>query len=114
MPLLEARGLTKRFGGLTAVADVSLTVEKSERVGLIGPNGAGKTTLFNLLACTIKPDAGQITFRGHRIDQLRPENAVSLGIARTFQIMRPFPELSAVDNVLIGALNRHRQIREGY
>jgi branched-chain amino acid transport system ATP-binding protein len=105
--LLEVRQLAKRFGGLQAVKDLSFSVEAGEVVGLIGPNGAGKTTVFGLVSGFLEPDAGDVTFRGRSIRGLRPHAVNALGLARTFQIMRPFPRLSVVRNVMIGALRRH-------
>jgi branched-chain amino acid transport system ATP-binding protein len=105
--LLEVRGLTKRFGGLVAVNDLSFGVDEGEIVGLIGPNGAGKTTVFGLVSGFLEPDAGAVTFRGRPMRGLKPHAVNALGMARTFQIMRPFPRLSVVRNVMIGALGRH-------
>ena len=106
-PLLEVAGLSKRFGGLVAVKDLALTVGGGEVVGLIGPNGAGKTTAFGLISGSLVPDAGEIVFRGHSIKGLPPHRVCALGMARTFQIMRPFPRLTVVRNVMIGGLGRH-------
>ncbi len=100
--LLNLRALTKRFGGLTAVHDVSLQLEKEEILGLIGPNGAGKTTLFNMISGTYLPTKGRIFFEGDDITELPPHKIANLGIARTFQIAKPFSRLSVVDNVKIG------------
>jgi branched-chain amino acid transport system ATP-binding protein len=105
--LLEARGLSKRFGGVQAVAGLDLEVADGEVVGLIGPNGAGKTTAFNLVSGFLAPDAGEIRFRGRALRGLKPHAICALGLARTFQIVRPFPRLSVLDNVLVGALGRH-------
>ena len=107
MSLLEARGLSKRFGGVQAVADLDLDVAEGEVVGLIGPNGAGKTTAFNLLSGFLAADAGEIRFRGRSVLGLKPHAICALGLARTFQIVRPFPRLTVLDNVLVGALGRH-------
>jgi branched-chain amino acid transport system ATP-binding protein len=107
MTLLETRGLSKRFGGVQAVAGLDLTVSEDEVLGLIGPNGAGKTTVFNLLSGFLTPDAGDVRFRGRSLRGLRPHTICALGLARTFQIVRPFPRLSVLDNVVIGALRRH-------
>jgi branched-chain amino acid transport system ATP-binding protein len=103
--LLEARNLTRRFGGLVAVDDISLTVEKGEIVGLIGPNGAGKTTLFNLLSGFMVPDAGEVLLDGQSIVGLKPYEICHLGMSRTFQIVRPFAEMTVLDNVMMGAFN---------
>jgi branched-chain amino acid transport system ATP-binding protein len=109
--LLEVTGLSKRFGGLHAVRDLSLRVDAQEIVALIGPNGAGKTTAFGLISGFLTPDAGAIRFRGRPITGLAPHRVCALGLARTFQIMRPFPRLSVVCNVMIGALGRHADPR---
>jgi branched-chain amino acid transport system ATP-binding protein len=105
--LLEVRGLAKRFGGLQAVRDLSFSVEEGEIVALIGPNGAGKTTVFALVSGFLAPDAGEVTFRGLALRGLAPHAVNALGLARTFQIMRPFPRLSVLRNVMVGALGRH-------
>jgi branched-chain amino acid transport system ATP-binding protein len=108
MALLELRGLTKRFGGLVAVSDVTFDVEAGELVGLIGPNGAGKTTLFHLITGFHRPTAGRVRFDGRDVTGLRPHALCRLGIARTFQIVQPFPGLSVLGNAAIGAFNRTR------
>jgi branched-chain amino acid transport system ATP-binding protein len=105
--LLAVAGLAKRFGGLQAVRDLTFAVTEGEIVALIGPNGAGKTTVFGMISGFLAPDAGDITFRGRSIVGLPPHRTCALGIARTFQIMRPFPRLSVLRNVVIGALGRH-------
>jgi branched-chain amino acid transport system ATP-binding protein len=110
--LLEARGLSRRFGGVQAVAGLDLDVAEGEVVGLIGPNGAGKTTAFNLLSGFLAPDAGDIRFRGRSILGWKPHAICALGLARTFQIVRPFPRLTVLDNVLVGALARHPRAGE--
>ena len=94
-PLLDVRGVFKRFGGLSANEDISFTVARGEIVGLIGPNGAGKTTLFNCLAGFYAPDAGSIAFDGQTFARLTPERAAARGIARTFQIVRTFASMTA-------------------
>jgi len=104
--LLAAEGLTKRFGGVFANRDVSFTVGRGEIVGLIGPNGAGKTTLFNLVTGFIRPDAGSVRFAGEEVTGMRPDRLCHRGVARTFQILKPFPRLTAEENVMIGALTR--------
>ncbi|MGQ9460268.1 MAG: ABC transporter ATP-binding protein [Candidatus Bathyarchaeaceae archaeon] len=101
MHLLEVENLTKRFGGLTAVNNVSLHVDEGEIVGLIGPNGAGKTTLFNLISGFIKPDSGTVKLRGEDITGLEPYKIVNKGLARTFQVVRPFRHLPTIANVLV-------------
>jgi branched-chain amino acid transport system ATP-binding protein len=103
-PLFEVRGLTKRFRGLTAVSDVSFRVAPREIVGLIGPNGAGKTTIISLISGTLLPTAGEILFEGRRVDRLPAYRRARLGIGRTFQVMKPFPGLSVLENVTVGAL----------
>jgi ABC-type branched-subunit amino acid transport system ATPase component len=92
--LLAVQGLTKRFGGFTAVSNVSFGVEKGEIVGLIGPNGSGKSTIFNMLSGTLAPNAGSIRFEGREIAGQPPYRIINLGIGRTFQIPRPFRRLS--------------------
>jgi len=101
--LLRVSRLSRSFGGLRAVQDVSFEVRKGEVLGIIGPNGAGKTTLFNLLNGFIPPDAGEVTFAGERLIGRKPNRICRLGIGRTFQIMRPFPRMTVLDNVLVGA-----------
>jgi branched-chain amino acid transport system ATP-binding protein len=100
--VLETKGLTMRFGGLTAVSDFDLKLEKGELVGLIGPNGSGKTTVFNMITGFYKPTAGRIILNDREITGVRPDQVASLGIARIFQNSRLFGELSVLDNVLIG------------
>jgi branched-chain amino acid transport system ATP-binding protein len=104
--LLDVRGLTKRFGGLVAVHDLSLSLDEGQIMGLIGPNGAGKTTAFNLIAGFYKPDAGQVLFAGHDLTRLRPDQICHLGLTRTFQVVRPFASISVRDNVMVGAYAR--------
>jgi branched-chain amino acid transport system ATP-binding protein len=98
--MLQIRNLTRRFAGLTAVSNVSLEVQPGQIFGVIGPNGAGKTTFFNLLSGTIPCTAGDIIFKGQPIQKLPPHRIARLGIGRTFQIVRPFSELTALENVL--------------
>ena len=105
--MLEVSGLTKRFGGFTAVKDVGFTLRKGEILGLIGPNGSGKSTTFNLIAGTLQPSAGQILFNGREIGGLSPAAVCHQGIARTFQIPRPFRKLSIVENVVVAAYYGH-------
>src|SRR5262245_23201325 len=100
--MLNIREATRNFGGLTAVSQVSFDVAKGEILGVIGPNGAGKTTFFNLVSGAIPLSAGSITFEGRDITGLPPYRIAHLGIGRTFQIVRPFGELSVLDNVLAG------------
>jgi len=108
--LLSLKGVGKRFRGLVAVDDVSFDVQQGELFAVIGPNGAGKTTLFNLIAGAIAPDEGSIVFAGEPIGGLPPDVVCRRGIARTFQIVRPFPALTVEDNVIVGALLRSRDI----
>ena len=107
-PLLELLHLTKTFGGLTAVDAVSFAVEEGAVVGLIGPNGAGKTTVFNLITGNYRPDRGEVTFAGVRLNGLRTHRIIMMGIARTFQNIRLFQTLSALENVLAGCHYRMR------
>jgi len=106
MPLLQVESITKRFGGLVAVDKLSLSVEAGEILGLIGPNGAGKTTAFNMISGYYKPDEGQVYFDGQNITGNRPDQVCKLGLARTFQVVKPFPQLTVLDNVMVGAYNR--------
>jgi len=99
--LLEVENLTKRFGGLTAVNNISFHVDEGEIIGLIGPNGAGKTTLFHLITGFLKPGSGTVKFRGKNITGLAPHKIVNKGIARTFQVVRPFRHLPTIANVLV-------------
>jgi branched-chain amino acid transport system ATP-binding protein len=101
--LLDVRGVSKRFGGLHAVSDVSFTLRDGEILGLIGPNGAGKTTLFNIVNGVYKPDKGTITFAGRNITGLSPHKVVHLGLARTHQIVKPLNGMSVLENVTVGA-----------
>ena len=110
MSLLAVAKLSKRFGGLQAVHDLSLSVDQGEVLGLIGPNGAGKTTAFSLLSGFLRPDAGEIRFDGRSILGWKPHAICQAGLARTFQIVRPFPRLSVLGNVEVGALARHTDV----
>jgi branched-chain amino acid transport system ATP-binding protein len=103
MALLEVSEITKKFGGLIAVNRLSLSIEQGEIVALIGPNGAGKTTAFNVISGYYKPDYGKVHFGGKDITGLRPDQICRLGLARTFQICRPFCGISVLDNVMVGA-----------
>jgi branched-chain amino acid transport system ATP-binding protein len=109
---LELRGVGKAFRGLRAVSNVSLSVKAETIVALIGPNGAGKTTLFNMIAGAQVPDRGEIIYFGKSIAGLRPDQICALGIARTFQIVRPFTGVSVLDNVIVGALQRRPAVAE--
>jgi len=104
--MLDVEGVTKRFGGLVAVSDVSMTVPKGLITGLIGPNGAGKTTLFTLISGFQVPTAGRVRFEGDDITGHTPESLAVRGIARTFQIVQPFAGLSVVENIAVGAYLR--------
>ena len=104
MALLEVEKVSKGFGGVRAVHEVSFTLAEGELVGIMGPNGSGKTTLFNLIAGALAPDRGRIRFRGRDIAGLAPHAICARGIARTFQLVRPFGGLTALDNVLVGRL----------
>jgi branched-chain amino acid transport system ATP-binding protein len=101
--ILTIQGVTKQFGGLTALRDVDVNVREGGRLGIIGPNGAGKTTLFNCITGEFKPTAGAIQFRGEAIHGLKPHQIAKKGIGRTFQIVRVFDALSVFENVLTGA-----------
>jgi branched-chain amino acid transport system ATP-binding protein len=105
-PLLEVQGLTKRFGGLLANDRVDITVGPAEIVGLIGPNGAGKTTFFNGLTGQVRIDAGRVVFDGRDLTNRAPEEIARAGIARTFQLVKVFREMSVVENVIVGAFLR--------
>jgi branched-chain amino acid transport system ATP-binding protein len=111
MHLLEVENLTKRFGGLTAVENVSFNIDEGEMVGLIGPNGAGKTTLFNIISGFLEPDSGTLKFEGENITGLAPHKIVNKGIARTFQVVRPFRHLPVIANVMV-ALKSPRGARK--
>ena len=107
MALLEVQRLTRDFGGLRAVANLSFSVAEGEILGLIGPNGAGKTTVFNLITGFVRPTSGEIRLDGKSVVGLRPHAAARRGIARTFQIVKPFPGLSVRENVTLAAFLRH-------
>lgn len=108
MALLEVKQLTKHFGGLTAVGDVTMELNQGELVGLIGPNGAGKTTLFNLLTGVYEPSEGTVTLDGHLLNGKSPYKIASLGLSRTFQNIRLFKDMTVLENVLVGFGNRHK------
>jgi branched-chain amino acid transport system ATP-binding protein len=111
-PLLSVRGLTKRFGGFVALADVSLDVQTGERLGLIGPNGSGKSTLVNCISGTVPISAGSVLLSGRRIDDLPPHRRTRLGLARSFQLPRPFGSLSVADNLKVPMVyGRHSHAR---
>ena len=106
--VLEGTALTKRFGGLVAVSEVDVAVQRGEILGLIGPNGAGKSTLFRLIAGIMKPTAGRVAFRGRDIPNRPAHDVVVAGVAATHQIVRPFREMSVLENVMVGAFFGHR------
>jgi len=108
-PLIEGKGLTKSFGGLTAVKKVDFYLDEDEIVGLIGPNGAGKTTLFNLISGIFPPDSGKIVFEGKDFTGSKPFEVCRMGIARTFQIVRPFLKMTCLENVLVGIKGRNEK-----
>ena len=105
-PILTLERVTKRFGGLTAVSEVSFEVPTGEILGIIGPNGAGKTTLFNVISGYYRPESGRVVFAGHNVTGQAPHAICRLGLTRTFQLVKPFGNLSVIDNVMIGALTR--------
>jgi branched-chain amino acid transport system ATP-binding protein len=102
--MLSIRNVSKQFGGITAIKDVSFTIEREEIVGLVGPNGAGKSTLLNVISGVYLPSSGSVIFDGMDITDLRPNKVCKLGIAKTFQLVHSFPELTALQNVLVGAV----------
>jgi len=110
--ILKVSGVTKRFGGLVALRNVSMEVKKGEIVGLIGPNGAGKTTLLNVITGFLKPESGNVYFMERDITGWPPYDIVPLGIARTFQIVKPLSNLTVLENVLTGAFMRHKDKNE--
>jgi branched-chain amino acid transport system ATP-binding protein len=108
--ILETQGVTKQFGGLTAVSDVTFAIPRRSIVSIIGPNGAGKTTFFNMLTGLYKPTTGTIAFDGSRITGTRPDKIMAMGVARTFQNIRLFGTMSAVENVMVG---QHARMKAG-
>jgi branched-chain amino acid transport system ATP-binding protein len=102
--MLSIQNVSKQFGGITAIKDVSFTIEREEIVGLVGPNGAGKSTLLNVISGVYLPSSGSVIFDGMDITDLRPNKVCKLGIAKTFQLVHSFPELTALQNVLVGAV----------
>ena len=102
MSILEGQGVTKHFGGLAAVSNVDFSVEQGQTFGLIGPNGAGKTTLFNLISAALTPKAGSIRLKGVNITGLKPHEICRMGVARTFQTVKVFPDMSVMDHVVLG------------
>ncbi len=110
--LLSVRDLSKHFRGLAAVSHVSFDVNAGDIFAIIGPNGAGKTTLFNMIAGAMAPNGGAISFAGERIEGLRSDEVARRGVARTFQVVKPFPALTVEDNVVVGALMRTNALNE--
>jgi branched-chain amino acid transport system ATP-binding protein len=108
MEILRTEGLTKRFGGIVAVNEVTIAVRKGEMMGIIGPNGAGKTTLFSLISGMEKPDEGRVFFEGRDVTGLKPYHLNKLGLVRTFQIVRPFKSLTVLQNLLVPGTVRDR------
>ena len=108
-PLLSVRQLTKSFGSLIAVNNVSFAIHRDEVLGLIGPNGAGKTTLFNSVTGLYKPDKGEVRFKDHNITGIEPYRICKLGMSRTFQVSRAFPTMTVAEAVRVGAYNRHEE-----
>ncbi len=111
MSVLTVSGVTKRFGGITANREITFEVASGELVGIIGPNGSGKSTLFEIISGFYNPDEGEVRLDGHRLTGLSPDRVCRLGIARTFQKLRPFAGMSVLDNVMVGALTRTRDVR---
>ena len=110
MSLLEVRGVSKRFGGLYALRELDLELNEGEIVSVIGPNGAGKTTFFNVITAIYEPDGGQVVFDGHRLVGLKPNQITRLGIARTFQTVHLFPNMTVLENAMVG---QHCRTRSG-
>src|SRR5512141_394315 len=108
MSMLVVTNLRRDFGGLTAVHHLSFNVEPGEIVGLIGPNGAGKTTTFAMLAGFLTPTSGEILFQGKRINEMKPHQVCKLGLMRTFQIVQPFTDMTALENIMVGAYIRYQ------
>ena len=108
MSILEVEGVSRYFGGLAANKDITFSVQEGELLGVIGPNGAGKTTLFEQISGFQRPDQGRIVLSGTDITGYRPDQVCGAGLARTFQIVKTFPELTVLENVMIGAFHRHR------
>lgn len=110
--ILDVHAVSKTFGGLKAVFEVSIDLEEGEILGIIGPNGAGKTTLFNMISGAIPADSGTIVFGAHRIEAMKPHEIASLGLVRTFQVVKPFAGLTVYENVLVGAFLRRQDPNE--
>jgi branched-chain amino acid transport system ATP-binding protein len=111
MKLLSVRGLTKRFGGITANRAITFDIAQGELVGIIGPNGAGKSTLFECISGFYAPDEGEVEFEGARLTGMSPDRVCRRGIARTFQKLRPFQGMTVAENVMVGALTRTRDVK---
>ena len=111
MAILEVRDIVKSFGGLRALQDVSLSVEKGEIRAIIGPNGAGKSTLFNVMTGLLSPDSGEVRFDGERISGIPPHRVIRKGIGRSFQITNIFPRMSVFENVQVALFSHHRENR---
>ena len=114
MSLLELKDVCKNFGGLKAVSEVSFKLEHGEILGIIGPNGAGKTTVFNTMTGFFKPDAGEIRLSGETLVNLKPHQICQRGMVRTFQLVKPFLQLTVLDNVVVAALNRTKIVKEAH
>lgn len=112
MSILAINQLTKRFGGLVALSALTVELHKGQILGLIGPNGAGKTTVFNCLSGFLPPDSGEILFHGKSLVGMQPFQICQLGMARTFQIVKPFQAISVLDNVMVGALAREKSVKK--
>ena len=110
--IAEVRNVTKRFGGLTAVNNVSFALDEGEIVGIIGPNGAGKTTLLNVMSGFFPPDEGEVIFKGEEVSDIRAHQLCESGIGRTFQITKPFGEMTTLENVMVGAFLRAKTREE--
>jgi len=111
MAFFEVKGISKNFGGLKAVNNLSFSMEKGEILGMIGPNGAGKTTAFNMIAGYFPPDEGEIFFNGENITGMRPWDICHRGIVRTFQLSKPFGDLSVLENIMVGAFHhQHNRV----
>lgn len=110
--IITLENVTKRFGGLLAVNDVSVEVKENSIVGLIGPNGAGKTTLFNMIACTFPPTSGRIRYKGKDITNAKTSDMAKMGIARTFQITKPFGDMTVIENIMVGAFLKNGNQKE--
>ncbi|MDP9458697.1 MAG: ABC transporter ATP-binding protein [Actinomycetota bacterium] len=108
-PLLESEAVVRKFAGMTAVDHVSISLKEGDLLGIIGPNGAGKTTLFNLLTGQLRPNSGEVRFRGDPITRLSVHERVRIGLGRTFQVVRPLPDLSVLENTMMGAFMKHRR-----